>query len=125
MALRYCGVRRKLGRVRPWLRPRPVQVLGGSDVQRVWRVACGALHTVALTVSGDVYAWGDNDSGVLGNGGTTYEDLPRLLGCSDATGLYGASSALGHGISGEYVTFIAASGWCVIARSATAAAAWT
>ena len=59
------------------------------------------------------YVWGDNSSGVLGNGGSWSEDMPRLLGCSDAVGAHGSSESLGQGLSGEYVTCIAASGWCV------------
>jgi hypothetical protein len=73
------------------------------------------VHTAVLTVGGRVYVWGDNGHGVLGNGGSWSEDLPRLLGCSDAVGALGSSEAMGAGLSGEYVTALAASGWHTLA----------
>ena len=47
--------RSKYGWVRPWLRPRPVPVIGASDLDRPWRVVCGAAHTAVLCVGGRVY----------------------------------------------------------------------
>jgi hypothetical protein len=46
--------RSKYGWVRPWLRPRPVPVIGASDLDRPWRVVCGAAHTAVLCVGGRV-----------------------------------------------------------------------
>ena len=42
-------------------------------------VACGRLHSVALTNAGAVYSWGYGDDGVLGHGNNESERLPRLL----------------------------------------------
>ena len=99
--------------MKPWLRPRAVPVIGCSDLDRPWRVCCGVNHTAVLCVGGHVYTWGDNGSGCLGNGGGTPEDLPRLLGCSDTVAALGSSASLGQGLSGEYVSCIAAAGWYV------------
>lgn len=47
------------------------------------QVACGGLHTLVLTRSGDVYSWGCNDDGALGrtakdaNGGP--ENVPHKI----------------------------------------------
>ena len=106
--------RTKYGWVKPWLRPRPVPVVGASDMDRPWHVVCGATHTAVHCVGGHVYIWGENAHGELGNGGSTSEDMPRLLGCGDAIGSVGSSASLGRGVSGEYVSAIAASGWYVL-----------
>jgi alpha-tubulin suppressor-like RCC1 family protein len=105
------GGRRKLGWRRPWLRPRRVCVLGQSEAEKVWKVSCGIVHTAALTVSGHVYVCGENTEGVLGNGGSVSEHVPRLLGCSDAIATTGSPQSLGNGISGQYVTTLACGGW--------------
>ena len=39
-------------------------------------VAVGALHSLALTSAGAVFAWGYNADGELGDGGTTNSDVP-------------------------------------------------
>ena len=49
----------------PWL------VRGVFQKIRLKKVACGYEHTLALSVSGAVYAWGCNESGQLGNGKKT------------------------------------------------------
>ena len=42
-------------------------------------VACGRLHSVALTNAGAVYSWGYGDDGVLGHGNSESERLPRFI----------------------------------------------
>jgi hypothetical protein len=42
-------------------------------------VACGSLHTMALTESSEVYVWGRNNSGQLGLGDTRDRDTPEKL----------------------------------------------
>ena len=58
---------------------------GGSDVPvnvtlptgtKVTAVAAGALHSLALTSTGAVLAWGYNADGELGDGNTTNSDVP-------------------------------------------------
>ena len=39
----------------------------------------GALHCVVCTDQGEVYTWGDNDEGQLGDGTTTGIHKPRLV----------------------------------------------
>lgn len=39
-------------------------------------IACGYYHSLALGSDGNVYAWGENNNGQLGDGSTTNSDLP-------------------------------------------------
>lgn len=55
--------------------PRVVSLLAKTPIVRV---ACGGLHTAALTADGEVYTWGCNDDGALGRGGE--ENLPAKVG---------------------------------------------
>ncbi len=43
-------------------------------------VAAGTYHSLALTSAGQVWAWGDNTYGALGDGTTTAHTSPELLG---------------------------------------------
>jgi alpha-tubulin suppressor-like RCC1 family protein len=42
-------------------------------------VAAGNYHSLALTIEGQIYAWGHNDFGQLGIGTTTNAPFPRLV----------------------------------------------
>jgi alpha-tubulin suppressor-like RCC1 family protein len=42
-------------------------------------IACGDYHSLAVTKSGHVYAWGDNTFGQLGDGTTTNHPLPTEI----------------------------------------------
>ncbi|GFS15828.1 E3 ubiquitin-protein ligase HERC2, partial [Elysia marginata] len=57
-------------------RPRRVNALQGK---KVIDVACGSLHCVACTETGEVFTWGDNDEGQLGDGTTNAIQRPRLV----------------------------------------------
>ncbi|KAL8607282.1 hypothetical protein ACOMHN_047613 [Nucella lapillus] len=57
-------------------RPRRVSALQGK---KVIDVACGSLHCVACTDSGEVFTWGDNDEGQLGDGTTNAIQRPRMV----------------------------------------------
>lgn len=57
---------------------RPTLVEALRD-QRVVDVAVGALHCLAVTDTGRLYAWGDNDHGQQGNGGTDVNQKPTLV----------------------------------------------
>ncbi|KAG8235149.1 hypothetical protein J437_LFUL015189 [Ladona fulva] len=57
-------------------RPRKVAALQGK---KVICIATGSLHCVACTDSGEVYTWGDNDEGQLGDGTTNAIQRPRLV----------------------------------------------
>jgi alpha-tubulin suppressor-like RCC1 family protein len=54
----------------------PVQVPGLSSVTAV---AAGEEHSLALQSNGTVLAWGDNQQGQLGDGGTTNSSMPVLV----------------------------------------------
>ncbi|XP_050303138.1 E3 ubiquitin-protein ligase HERC2 [Anthonomus grandis grandis] len=47
--------------------------------RKVIHVAVGALHCLAVTDTGQVYAWGDNDHGQQGNGTTIVNRKPALV----------------------------------------------
>uniref|UniRef100_A0A8D2LRJ6 HECT-type E3 ubiquitin transferase n=1 Tax=Varanus komodoensis TaxID=61221 RepID=A0A8D2LRJ6_VARKO len=64
------------GRARNHNRPQQVPALSGVSVEDV---AVGAEHTLALTSSGDVYAWGSNSEGQLGLGHTNHVREPTLI----------------------------------------------
>ena len=47
--------------------------------RKVISIATGSLHCVACTDSGEVFTWGDNDEGQLGDGTTNAIQRPRLV----------------------------------------------
>ncbi|XP_054276720.1 uncharacterized protein LOC128995726 [Macrosteles quadrilineatus] len=59
------------------LQPLPLPLFPALGVQVV-SVACGKLHTLALTTNG-VYAWGSSRYGQLGVGPTSQSSEPRLV----------------------------------------------
>ncbi|XP_024133922.1 E3 ubiquitin-protein ligase HERC2 isoform X2 [Oryzias melastigma] len=58
---------------------RKPQIVEGLRGKKIVHVAVGALHCLAVTDSGQVYAWGDNDHGQQGNGTTTVNRKPTLV----------------------------------------------
>ena len=54
----------------------PVEVAGGL---RFRSVSAGAAFTCGVTVEGDGYCWGRNESGQLGDGTLTGRHLPTRL----------------------------------------------
>ncbi|KAF5270348.1 hypothetical protein FQR65_LT05536 [Abscondita terminalis] len=57
-------------------RPRKVAELQGK---RIISIATGSLHCVACSDEGEVFTWGDNDEGQLGDGTTNAIQRPRLV----------------------------------------------
>lgn len=47
--------------------------------KKVIAIATGSLHCVCCTEDGEVYTWGDNDEGQLGDGTTNAIQRPRLV----------------------------------------------
>lgn len=43
--------------------------MGGLFANRILKIVCGGMHTVALSNQGKVYTWGCNDEGALGRPG--------------------------------------------------------
>ena len=60
----------------------PIQPKFERPVQ-IKQVAMGRQHTIALTEDGDVYTWGWNNSGQLGNGTTTSSNTPVQIQIGD------------------------------------------
>ncbi|XP_058083876.1 PH, RCC1 and FYVE domains-containing protein 1-like isoform X2 [Magnolia sinica] len=58
--------------------PKLVNALSGMNVELV---ACGEYHTCAVTLSGDLYTWGDGtlDSGILGHGNEASHWIPKRV----------------------------------------------
>lgn len=57
-------------------RPKKVAALQGK---KIISIATGSLHCVACSDTGDVYTWGDNDEGQLGDGTISAIQRPRLV----------------------------------------------
>uniref|UniRef100_A0A6P7FTJ3 HECT-type E3 ubiquitin transferase n=1 Tax=Diabrotica virgifera virgifera TaxID=50390 RepID=A0A6P7FTJ3_DIAVI len=57
-------------------RPKKVAALQGK---KIICIATGSLHCVACSDEGEVYTWGDNDEGQLGDGSTNAIHRPRLV----------------------------------------------
>ncbi|KAJ9582054.1 hypothetical protein L9F63_003637, partial [Diploptera punctata] len=51
----------------------------GLRGKKIVHVAVGALHCLAVSDTGQVYAWGDNDHGQQGNGTTVVNRKPALV----------------------------------------------
>ncbi len=85
-------------------RSTPVQVLLPRGVTAL-SVSAGNAHSLALGSDGQVYAWGDNTSDELGNGGATSSDAPvrvRLSGGVTARSVSaGATHSLALGSDGQ------------------------
>ncbi|XP_075484381.1 PH, RCC1 and FYVE domains-containing protein 1-like [Primulina tabacum] len=50
--------------------------------EKIESVACGEYHTCAVTLSGDLYTWGDGcrNDGLLGHGSDTSHSIPKKVG---------------------------------------------
>ncbi|VEN50261.1 unnamed protein product [Callosobruchus maculatus] len=57
-------------------RPKKVAALQGK---KIVSIATGSLHCVACSDEGEVFTWGDNDEGQLGDGTTNAIQRPRLV----------------------------------------------
>ena len=57
--------------------PTPTQLLGFTNFSQV---TTGREHGCALRASGELYCWGFNSSGQVGNGNTTDQPAPVLIG---------------------------------------------
>jgi len=75
--------------------PVPVQVLGvgGQGILRnIVALAGGNRHSLALSADGQVYAWGDNSDGQLGDGNLIQGNVPVLVGTLTDVVAIGAGS---------------------------------
>ncbi|XP_076633725.1 RCC1 and BTB domain-containing protein 1-like isoform X1 [Colletes latitarsis] len=55
---------------------KPILVQTNLSEKFVLDIACGNSHCLALTNEGEVYAWGRNDAGQVGNGNKINQDVP-------------------------------------------------
>ncbi|XP_074332141.1 PH, RCC1 and FYVE domains-containing protein 1-like [Apium graveolens] len=58
--------------------PKLIETLSGMNIEMV---ACGEYHTCAVTLSGDLYSWGDGNynSGLLGHVSSTTHSIPKKV----------------------------------------------
>lgn len=95
----------QLGDGSPELRRDPVPVRLGKGT-KITELAAGTDHVLAVTGRGDVWAWGRNHRGQVGNGSTEDQHDPVLV-ATHSTGVIaagnGISAAIGRG--GELLTW--------------------
>ncbi|KAL2717183.1 E3 ubiquitin-protein ligase HERC2 [Vespula squamosa] len=71
----------------------------GLRGKKVIHVAVGALHCLAVTDTGQVYAWGDNDHGQQGNGSTIVNRKPSLVNALEDTRVNRVSCGSSHSVA--------------------------
>ncbi|KAI3839540.1 hypothetical protein MKW92_002973 [Papaver armeniacum] len=73
--------------------PKLVDTLSGMNIELI---ACGEYHTCAVTLSGDLYTWGDgtHNSGLLGHGSENSHWIPKKV-CGLMEGLHISSISCG------------------------------
>ena len=49
------------------------------DYDFIKQISCGFGHTIALTKSGKIFVWGNNDGGQLGLGNYERKNIPQEL----------------------------------------------
>ncbi|XP_037552367.1 RCC1 and BTB domain-containing protein 1 isoform X2 [Nematolebias whitei] len=70
----------------------PVSITANLQNLKVTEVACGSHHSLALTLEGDVFAWGYNNCGQVGCGSTANQPYPRkVTGCLQGKTAVGVS----------------------------------
>jgi alpha-tubulin suppressor-like RCC1 family protein len=76
----------------------PVQVSLPSGTT-VIAIAAGGFHSLALTASGQVLAWGHNSSGELGNGTTTNSNTPVQVSLPSGTTVTAIAAGSYHSLA--------------------------
>ena len=83
--------------------------VGGADVIGVlvdctgqWKqVAAGAYHSLGIKTNGDLWAWGSNGNGQLGDGTWTQATTPKLIGSGFASVAAGSYHSLAVKTNGD------------------------
>lgn len=76
--------------------PVPVAIPAGDTVRAV---GGGAFHSLALTTSGQVLAWGDNADGELGDGSTTDSPIPVVVRVPAGLSVTAVSAGAAHSLA--------------------------
>jgi hypothetical protein len=76
-----------------------VAVGGGLTGETVMALAAKAYHTCALTAAGEVWCWGSNSSGQLGNGNSGGNSLVPVAVDVSALSTFGGFVSLASGVS--------------------------
>lgn len=77
-------------------KPTPIQCLRGK---KIVHVAVGALHCLAVTAEGQVFAWGDNDHGQQGTNNTSVNKKPTLVCGLDGVSVNRVACGSSHSIA--------------------------
>ena len=75
--------------------PVKLNLFDGKDI---CKISCGGWHTIAVCNDG-VYAWGENESGQLGNGDTENSFTPTKLDFFNLKDVLGISSGESHTVA--------------------------
>lgn len=78
---------------------RKPEFVQGLSKKKVMDVACGSLHCICCTEDGEVYSWGDNDEGQLGDGTTTTNSRPRIIETLTGKGINRVACGSAHTFS--------------------------
>ncbi len=54
--------------------PRKIETISNPSI-KIYKIACGGMHTLVLTSLGKVYSWGNNDDCALGREGIDNEPV--------------------------------------------------
>ncbi|CAM6000755.1 unnamed protein product [Sphagnum balticum] len=91
--------------------PSEVVGVGGTGVlSNITAISVGSCQVCALNTSGNVYCWGDNANGQLGNGSTTNSSSPVEVKGLNGTGFLSSVTAISSGGVGIYGRNCALSG---------------
>ncbi|OVA13339.1 FYVE zinc finger [Macleaya cordata] len=73
--------------------PKLIDTLSGMNIELI---ACGEYHTCAVTLSGDLYTWGDgtHNSGLLGHASEVSHWIPKKV-CGQMEGIHVSSISCG------------------------------
>ena len=57
--------------------PRYLPINNLSQIEKIYKICCGGMHTLLLTSQGNIYSWGCSDGGTLGREGT--DNIPSKI----------------------------------------------
>ncbi|KAL1545201.1 PH, RCC1 and FYVE domains-containing protein 1-like isoform X2 [Salvia divinorum] len=74
------------------LHPKLIDALSNTNIELV---ACGEYHSCAVTLSGDLYTWGDGHFGLLGHGNEVSHWVPKRVNGPSLEGIHVSSISCG------------------------------